>query len=424
MEMFKNNRFNTAALALYMCYFLHGIQAIIISVNSEYFAQMWNMSVAGVIGVIAYVGVGKLLGMLFTGLLADKIGRKPVVLMGVIGYIVLYAGLLFAHDYWLVSLLAGLGGFATSFFDGAVNPAIMEIYPNHRSTATTFNKGIIAIASTVYPLFVGTFAVTSKNYNIVLIVPLVLSIVVFGIIASITLPDGEIKKQENVSAAKAVQILEERQATSSEAVKKMNEPSLAVELVLLALFAFLIYSTFYLFQQVGSIYASDIIGLDSVAAKGVISIYTVGSFLAVLVNAVLMDRGLRDMAILVIYPLLSGIFALLIYLFPSAFLLNVGAFVIGFTAAGGVLQMGNGLLSKFFDTNKGRNTSLYYIIMTFGGILMPIFAKHLKDIEAFEFVMLMDAIVAFAAFALMFYLSRRYEYVFGVSAFSNSRKEK
>lgn len=423
MNMFKNNRFNLSAFILYMCYFLHGIQSIVISVNSEYFAQLWGTDVAGVIQIIAWVGVGKLIGMIFSGPLADKFGRKPIVSLGLIGYAVMFGGFLFAKNYFLVSAMTFLGGFATSFYDGSVNPAIMEIYPAHKSTATTFNKAIISIASAIYPIFAGMFAISDPSYNLVLIIPFVLTIIVFIALQFVTLPDEEIRKEKEVSAEEAVKLLEEKQATSSEVVHKVNKPSYAIELVLLALFAFLIYSTFYLFQQVGSIYASDIIGMDTLSAKSVISIYTVGSFLAVLINAVLMAKGIRNMAILVIYPLLSAIAAFIIYLFPTSMTLNVGAFVIGFTAAGGVLQMGNGLLSEFFDRNKGRNTSLYYIVMTFGGIIMPIFAAHLKGQGAFEIVMLLDAIVAFVAFVLMAILSRRYKYIFGVSAFSKLERD-
>lgn len=53
---------------------------------------------------------------------------------------------------------------------------------------------------------------------------------------------------------------------------------------------------------------------------------------------------------------------------------------------------------------------------------MPTIASYLRDTN-FTLVMLLDAVVAFIAFGLMLALSFRYKHIFGVSAFSNDKKE-
>lgn len=422
MDMFKSNKYNYGALMLYMTMFLHGIQAIILSQNANHFSEMWGTTVAGVLGVIAWTGIGKIIFLTFSGSLSDKIGRKPVAMAGVVGYMILFGTLLFAQNLTVAYILSFIGGAATSLYDGSINPALMEIYPNHKSTASIFNKGFISVSGILYPLLVGFLSSNNLSARAAILVPFVISIVVFVGFIFARFPDGDIRKEQNLSAADAIKFLEKQQSSSSVTIQKKNQPKMAIDGLLLILFAFFIYSTFYLFQQVVSIYATDVVGLNEVASRALASYYQIGAFAAVILSAVLMSRGIRDMVLLIVYPLISGITALTIYLVPSQITLTVGSAIIGFTAAGGALQLGNALLNQFIDRNKGRNTSIYFFSMSLGSYIMPTIASYLRDTN-FTLVMLLDAVVAFIAFGLMLALSFRYKHIFGVSAFSNDKKE-
>lgn len=417
MEMFKNNKYNLSAFMIYMTYFLHGIQAITLSQNAEFFANKWSTDVSGVLGVIAWTGIGKIVFLIFSGILADKLGRKPVIITGVIGYCILFGGLLFTQSIMLANILSFCGGAATSLFDGACNPAIMEIYPNHKSTASIFNKGTISISGILYPLIVGYLVTSTLPQNLALWIPFVISLALLAAMLFVKLPDNDVKKERNVSAAEAVRILESSQSAASTAVEKISQPKMAIEGVILPIFAFTIYSTFYLFQQVVSIYAVEVIQMSEVASRAVASYYQAGSFAAVILSTVFMAKGIKDMTLLTIYPLLAAIAALVVFLAPTSLTLSVASAVIGFAAAGGALQMGNALLNQFFDQNKGRNTSIYFFVMSLGSYIMPTVAAYLRNTN-FTLVMLLVAIVAFISFLLMLFLSTRYKAIFGKSAFS------
>jgi MFS family permease len=419
--MFKNNKFNQAALTLYFVYFLHGIQSIILTQNATFFADRWGTTTAEVFNVLAWVGIGKFIFLIFSGPISDKIGRKPVAYVGMIGYLLMYVIYLFSSSLPLAYFASFLGGASTSMFDGSINPAYMEIYPENKSTASIINKGFISVSSALYPLFVGWIANSQLATHWVITVPLILSVIVIIALTFVTLPDGAMKKVEDISAAEAIQKLEQDQKESSKTQEKIEEPSMWIEGLSLILFAFFIYSTFYLFQQVVSIYATDIVGMGEVASRSLVTYYQVGSFVAVILSAIIMARGVRDMALLIIYPLASAIMGFIIYFFPNEITLTVGSIVIGYAAAGGALQMGNALLNQFIDTQKGRNTSIYYLSMSAGSFLMPAIAGHLQTAN-FELVMLLVGIVATIASALMIFLGFRYKRIFGVSAFNNTNQ--
>lgn len=352
--------------------------------------------------------------------MSDKIGRRPMVVTGALGYVVLFGALFFCKSIWLANALSFIGGAATSLYDGGVNPGVMEIYPNDKSTASVINKGAISVSGVLYPLLVGFVLSHELSPNILLIIPLVISILVFLGLLFVPLPDDDIRKEQGVSAAEAIKILEKDQAANSTMIHKITKANRWFEGLLFPILGFCIYSTFYLFQQVVSIYATDVLNLGAQGASQMASIYQVGSFLAVILSTVIIAKGIRDISLMVVFPLLASAGAMLVYLMPTNITLMVTAFVIGFCAAGGILQMGNSLFNQFFDTNKGRNTNIYFFIMSLGSYVMPRLASYLKTID-FTKVMLLDAGVAFLAFLLMILIAMRYKKVFGVSPFSRTK---
>ncbi|WP_057491633.1 MFS transporter [Streptococcus orisasini] len=432
--MFKNNKFNFSAVMLWFTYFCHGMQAIIISQNTEYFADKWGITTAAVLGVVAWVGIGKIVFLIFSGSLSDKIGRKPVVLAGLAGYVIMFASLLIANNVLEANILAFIGGAMTSLYDGSINPALFEMYPENKSTASVLSKAFISASSILYPLFVAFLATHKMAPELAIVLPLVIStLVLIGVILA-PFPDRELQKAEGLSPAQAVKELEKRQDTATAATETKTQntgnakPKFAVDGVVLSLFALTIYSNFYLFQQVSKIYAKDIIHMSESAAASVTSLYQMGGLVATIVFSLIMARGIRDMAILIISPIFAGLAGLAVYFVPTPTVLTLAGIVVGFCAAGGLLQMGNAVLNQFFDTNKGRNTSIYYFVMALGSYIVPAAAGGLlKEVNG-EFpnapiILLIIAVTGFVSSALMIFIGLRYKQIFGQSVFSKVNKD-
>ncbi|MGT2751848.1 MFS transporter [Streptococcus porcinus] len=425
--MFKNNKYNFTAILLWMTYFCHGIQAIIISQNANFFANKWEVEAAAVFAVIAWTGLGKISFLTFSGPLSDKIGRKPLIALGLFGYVIMFGSFLVATNLWMANILAFIGGAMTSLYDGAINPALFEMYPENKSTASIFSKAFISVSSMLYPLFVAYLVSHKMAVEIGIIVPFVLSILVLiGVLIS-RFPDNDIRKEQNVSASEAIKILEAKQstdhvATSSKVSSNKKNANFAIDGVVLSAFAFTIYSTFYLFQQASKLYAQNVIHMSETSAAAVTSYYQLGGLIATIVFAFLMARGIRDIALLVISPIFAGLAGLLVYFIPTAATLTFAGIIIGFFAAGGLLQMGNAVLNQFFDKNKGRNTSIYYFVMALGSYIVPMLASKLIAANRADLIMLFVSLCGFASAALMMFAGKRYGHIFGVSVFSNATK--
>ena len=69
----------------------------------------------------------------------------------------------------------------------------------------------------------------------------------------------------------------------------------------------------------------------------------------------------KQVRFLVIYPVISVAMLVLVYLVKTPMICYVGAFVIGYAAAGGVLQMATATENDLFPNIKGTITSLVMI---------------------------------------------------------------
>ena len=78
-------------------------------------------------------------------------------------------------------------------------------------------------------------------------------------------------------------------------------------------------------------------------------------------TAAFIKKGLKEINVLILYPLISTIMLLLCYFIQAPFICLIGGFVIGYAGAGGVLQLAVSTTAEFFPENKGTATSLVMI---------------------------------------------------------------
>lgn len=119
-------------------------------------------------------------------------------------------------------------------------------------------------------------------------------------------------------------------------------------------------ATFQLWLNCAQTFGKEIAGIPSESVSMMQTYYSAGTMVALVVTSLLITK-FKQVRFLVIYPAISVAMLVLVYLVKTPMICFVGAFVIGYAAAGGVLQMAAATVNDLFPNIKGTITSLVMI---------------------------------------------------------------
>ena len=119
-------------------------------------------------------------------------------------------------------------------------------------------------------------------------------------------------------------------------------------------------ATFQLWLNCAQTFGKEIAGIPSASVSMMQTYYSAGTMVALVVTSLLITK-FKQVRFLVIYPAISVVMLVLVYLVKTPMICFVGAFVIGYAAAGGVLQMAAATVNDLFPNIKGTITSLVMI---------------------------------------------------------------
>lgn len=130
--------------------------------------------------MVSFFGAGSFLAQLSGGELADRLGRRPVMLMSFFITPVFMVTLGLAQDLLLISICTFIVGFFTDLYRPAVGAAIADlVQPEWRTRAYGYNYWAINLGAAVAPLLAGWIA----DYNyLILFIADALTTAVFGFI--------------------------------------------------------------------------------------------------------------------------------------------------------------------------------------------------------------------------------------------------
>ena len=342
----ESKRYYPTALALYITYFVLGIAASIMGQYKQNFAAMWNAGtladgsydVSGVVAVIAAIGLGRLIAFPIAGPLSDRLGRRLSALIGCGCYTIFLLTISFCPNMYLGYALAVLSGMANSFLDTSITPSCMEIFKEKGTVANIFTKMSVSIAQFLLPFAISFVAVEHLPFHTIFLCTAIL-IFVDGVFLAF-LPFPPFEKAEKGKA------------------KEKDHMKFTPAAIILICLGFTSSSTFMIWvncnQELGLLY-----GLSD--PTKIQSFYSVGIICALFVSAALLSRNVPPVNILIGYPLMALITLGAIYLIQKPFMCLFGGFLIGFFAAGGVLQLVTAVANEIFEKHRGKITSIVMI---------------------------------------------------------------
>lgn len=396
------NKYMPTAISLYINYFVHGMGVLILAQNMGALGSQWGTDDAGVAIVISSLGIGRLLVLFVSGALSDKFGRKPFVYLGMLTYVAFFVGILFSPSIAVAYFFGILAGIANSFMDSGTYPALMESFPESPGTANVIIKAFISAGQFALPLIVGLLISTGAWYGWSFVIAIAIFVANAIYLFNKPFPDQK-GKAVNEEAE-----LEEVQTVAAKPVKKVK---FAVEGLCFILYGYISQATFYLVSQWLTKYGSEVAGMGDTASRALISYYSIGSLVCVFITSALVKKMFKPIQFLVIYTFISFVSLLILWLFPTPLVCMIGAFVIGFSAAGGVMQLGLTVMSEMFPAGKGTVTGIFYTAGSIASFTIPLITGQMSKTSVAN-IMLFDVGIALVGFVLAIIIYVRYNKVF------------
>ena len=394
--MEQTRSYRPLCLSLYLNYFVHGIGVLILAQNMDALAARWG-SLADVMSVIGMLGIGRLIVLFVSGKLSDKYGRKPFVLLGMITYIAFFLGILVSPTTAVACVFGILAGIANSFLDAGTYPALIESYPESASTVTVLLKAFISAGQFLLPLFIGVLVMMNAWYGWSFIVAAVILALNFVIMLKMGFP-----------AMNRVGNSDKNDA--SEAPVEAPKSKWYLEGICFVLYGYISQATFYLISQWLTKYGVAVAQMPDLAARSLMSYYSIGSLACVFFTAFITKKGVRPITLLVVYTLISTLAIGGLYYYPSASLAPILSAVVGFSAAGGVMQLGLVMMTEMFPKGKGTMTGIFYTTGSIASFTIPVVTGYMAD-SGINSIMGLDVAIALAGFIVACIIYVRYNSV-------------
>lgn len=395
----KKQNYAGVAVSVYINYAIVGMATIIISQYSNYFQNLWNTDVKGISMVISAVGIGRLLTIIFAGIISDRIGRKKTMLIAMATDIIFLLGISFSHNVIAACIFALFFGATNTFGDTSGYPALTDAFKEKSATMNSLVKAFMSFAQFLFPFWVAMVP-NAMISAVVLVVILVLnSILTFSVPFAPT-PSGKIKKTSTT----------EKTVTDSD--RKL--PSMAIDGSILIVLGFTISFTFYVYSQYAPNFGTTVLNKSVTTGASLISWYALASMISVFITAILVTR-IKHLTLIAVYSFLAAVGLAIMIMSPSLTTARLASVTTGFFGAGGVWQVGLSVLTDYFPHGTGKLTSYYSLMASLTYFVGPLISSFVLDgtassvIEVFTINLVITVISVILVFILI-YRNKKYQF--------------
>lgn len=355
------NRFLPTAMSIYVFFVVYGMAVIIMSQHSEQLQAQWGLANdAKVLVAISGIGIGKIIGPSFAGLLSDRIGRRWMLVIAFAMYVVFLLGMIVSPNWQAGFALAVFFGLANAISDTGAYPTLMEAFPKTAGSANLIVKAAIAIGQLLIPLIVTAIAASTIAWGSTFVGLAVILAILLVVNLRLPFPDY-----------KALAAQQKAQIDAKAGTAEQSGAKIKVEGTALVLYGFTSTAIFWLAQQSLPKLGINLVGMSEAAGKGLVSFFSIGSFAGVFVTAALVARKFKPVTFLVLNPTVATFAYIGMLMFPNANAYRFFALVIGYFAAGGLFQLTVVVLAEFFPVRKGVVTSLIGLASGLAAFALP-----------------------------------------------------
>ena len=192
-------------------------------------------------------------------------------------------------------------------------------------------------------------------------------------------------------------------AKSESFISSLKNANFSVESIALILIGFTSTAIFQLWLNCAQTFGKEIAGIPLASVSMMQTYYSAGAMVALVVTSLLIIK-FKQVRFLVIYPAISVVMLVLVYLVKTPMICFVGVFVIGYAAAGGALQMATATENDLFPNIKGTITSLVMIASSLCNYTILSAAAKMSSMQ----VIMMNIVITVIGVLLAVFVNVRY----------------
>ncbi|AKP76493.1 Inner membrane transport protein YdiM [Priestia megaterium Q3] len=388
------NKYMLSASGMYINYFLLGMVNIMLASNMSFLTKQLNTDGAGISYIISAIGIGKLLSYSLSGILSDKVGRKPLIIVSSLTMAIFLIGIPLSPNYQTAFIFAFIAGIANSAMDAGTYPALIEVFPKSSGSASVLVKAFISAGAALLPFMIAFFADRDLFYGYAFFLPAL--IYLLNMIFMFKLPFPNHKREQNTV-----------QQQSTEENKFISPPNMKQEGIALIVIGFTSTALFTVAQIWLPTYGQQVLGMAESSSVRLLSYYSIGALISVLVLAVLLSKVLRPVTVILVYPMITLIAVLTLLFVKVPAIAIAAAFFMGFSTAG-VFQLAITVMTELFWNKKGTVTGIVATAAGLAAILLPLATGLMSKTGHISIIFIFDAMLSVVGMAAAAFVNYRY----------------
>lgn len=349
------------SFSLYLNYVVHGFGLLILAQNMSALSKAWNQPLAVVSYVISGVGIGRLLAYLITGYFSDKLSRKFFIYLGMGCYFTFAIGIPFSNSIPLSYFFAILAGIANSALDAGTYTTFVEMGGGN-GRYNVLLKAVISIGEFIIPLLVSFFNNINAWFGWSFMIMAALLIINAILLIPLKFPIQKVSAEEN-------------KMTQGKGIGGISK---VVTTILFIIYGYLSMALMIWYTQWVTLYGQNTLLFSNVQSHFLLSLYSIGSIVGVLLLFTLLGRNASETTIMVVMNIIATLALVAMTISKNLLVSEISSFIFGFSAASGVMQTGLTAFMRLFPSRKGLVTGFFYFFGSIASFTVPIITGYLS----------------------------------------------
>lgn len=359
--------FRGATLSSLFTMLLQGGLINIIGALMSVLAISFSQDVTSIGFLVSIKSFGTILTLGIGGVLSDKLGRRKLMIIGILLFMVFLTGMIVTTNYLYAIIFCLIGGIAQGFTDTSGFSLIFDIFPEDSGSIGTFTQVFFGGGGMITSFLASVLISRNLSYKYLFGFYLIIAVVTLLFTAFSKFP---------VLRSHVENVVETKFSKEPKVLKEGFFTGVLAFIFAIPNYCFMTWIPYFIYST------KSITDADSVQ---ILTAFMTGSVLGSLFFTIILRKN-HPTKVMSITPFLGSLIALLMIILDGFLLLLVIGFMLGFII-GNMFPMCLSMGGELFPKKSGMMTGFIGTLSMIGGIVSVALSTEVIEIFGIENVM-------------------------------------